>query len=109
MHVFKAVLLVTSSKYSPSTEWFSLIMRNGWHFFLSIDVCCGGFCVGRCKTEGVRLNTRFVSVPHDWHGNVSEKGIVETEPKLPDTTLHMTEIMILALIWIPFMTFDEEI
>lgn len=26
-----------------------------------------GLRVGRCKTEGVRLNKRFVSVLHDWH------------------------------------------
>lgn len=75
MFVAVLYLLVTSNMYSPST----VKGRMGFHyyekcftFFPSTDVFCGGSGVGRCKTEGVSLNKRFVSVLHDWHRNYKE-------------------------------------
>jgi len=47
---------------------FPLLWEMFHIFSFSTDVCC----VGRCKTEGVRLNKRFVSVLQDWHRNYKE-------------------------------------
>lgn len=66
--VVGAYLLVTSNMYSPSTVKYRMgfpYYEKCFTFFPFQWRLLWGLHVGRCKTEGVRLNKRFVSVLHE--------------------------------------------